>query len=122
MDHPARQYYNPRLTAAEERDLLRCNYLLLQAGQAALGLIGPDLLGIAVEPRPGAVVLHFAVAAYSAELAEDLDDLVSELSVCLAGGPERDSEIIAAPHLGPPDPSWPGHRHAPLYLAKSPPR
>ena len=51
VDHPARQYFNPHLTAAEERTLLRRNYLLLTAGQAAPGLIGSGIFGIAVEPH-----------------------------------------------------------------------
>nr|WTB28166.1 hypothetical protein OG781_00020 [Streptomyces sp. NBC_00830]WTB35917.1 hypothetical protein OG781_46565 [Streptomyces sp. NBC_00830] len=119
MDHPARQYYNPQLTAAEERDLLRRNYLLLQAGQASLRLIGPDLLGIAVEPRPGAIVLHFAVAAVTAEVEEDLDDIVFELEVFLAGGPEQHSTITTELHIGHPYATWFSPRYAVLYLAKT---
>ncbi|KOV13324.1 hypothetical protein ADK60_29975 [Streptomyces sp. XY431] len=63
MHNPGRQYYRPNLTAAEERALLRRNYLVLMTGQATLGLIAEDMLGIAVEGRPDTVVLHFAVTA-----------------------------------------------------------
>lgn len=73
----------------EERVLLRRNYLLNQTGQAALGLIGPHLRGIAVEPRPDAIVLHFAITARTAEVEEDLDDIIFELEVFLGGGPEH---------------------------------
>ncbi|MFB8062509.1 hypothetical protein ACFC6U_40900 [Kitasatospora purpeofusca] len=59
MHNPGRQYYRPNLTAAEERALLRRNYLVLMTGQATLGLIAEDI-GIAVEGRPDIVVLHFA--------------------------------------------------------------
>ncbi|MFC7266733.1 MULTISPECIES: hypothetical protein [Streptomyces] len=118
MDHPAEQYYNPHLTAAEVHVLLRRNYLLLQAGQAALGLIGHDVLGIAVEPRPDAVVLHFAVAGRNAEVDEDLDDIAFELEAFLGGGPEQRSEIITEVYVGPPDSTWSGRPHALLYLAK----
>jgi len=118
VDHPGRQYYNPHLTAAEERTLLRRNYLLLQTGQAALGLIGPDLLGIAVEPRPNAVVLHFAVAVRTTEVQEAIDDIIGELDAFLAGGPEQHSQIIAQIHIGQPDATWPGRSHALLHLAK----
>ncbi|WP_238014203.1 hypothetical protein KZZ52_11960 [Dactylosporangium sp. AC04546] len=96
MEHPAQQYYNPNLTGAEERALLRRNYLVLQTGQAALGLIGPDMLGIAVEAQPDAVVLHFAIAIRTAETEED----------------------ISLAHVGQPDDTWPGGPHALLYLAK----
>ncbi|MFB8201245.1 SigE family RNA polymerase sigma factor [Kitasatospora purpeofusca] len=59
MHNPGRQYYRPNLTAAEERALLRRNYLVLMTGQVTLGLIAEDI-GIAVEGRPDTVVLHFA--------------------------------------------------------------
>ncbi|WP_326790578.1 hypothetical protein [Streptomyces sp. NBC_00151] len=118
MDHPARQYYNPQLTADEERVLLRRNYLLNQTGQAALGLIGPHLRGIAVEPRPDAIVVHFAITARTAEVEEDLDDIIFELEVFLGGGPEQRSEITAEVHVGRTDATWPGRRHALLYVAK----
>ncbi|MFJ3882918.1 hypothetical protein ACIPW5_36380 [Streptomyces sp. NPDC090077] len=119
MDHPARQYYNPQITAAEERDLLRRNYLLIQTGQASLGLIGPYVLGIAVEPRPEEIVLHFAVAAHTAEVEEDLEDIVFELAVFLAGGPEQRSKITTELHVGHPPATWFSPRYAVLYRAKT---
>jgi hypothetical protein len=118
MDHPARQYYNPSLTAGEERTLLRRNYLLLQTGQAALGLIGPDMLAIAVEAQPDAIVLHFAVAAHTTEIGEDIDDIAFELEALLVGGPEHLSGITTRIHLGQPDNTWSGGSHALLYRAK----
>ncbi|WIX93235.1 hypothetical protein [Amycolatopsis sp. DG1A-15b] len=118
MDHPARQYYNPSLTASEERTLLRRNYLLLQTGQAALGLIGPDMLAIAVEAQPEAIVLHFAVAAHTTEIDEDINDIAFELDALLGGGPEQSSGITTQIHLGQPDNTWPGGAHALLYCAK----
>lgn len=118
MDHPARQYYNPRLTAADERILLRRNYLLLMAGQAALGLIGPDIVGVAVEPRPDAVALHFAVAKRTPEAEEDIQDIADDLAVYLGGGPDQRSRILTQIHVGRPDAGWPGYTHALLYIAK----
>ena len=87
MNHPAEQYYNLRL-GDEEKALLRRNYLLLMTGQAALGLIGPDVLGIALELRAQAVVLHVAALQETAELAEDIAEIVCELEAYLSGGPE----------------------------------
>ncbi|GLY83762.1 hypothetical protein Airi02_016910 [Actinoallomurus iriomotensis] len=118
MAHPAQQYYNPDLTEEEERALLRRNYLLLQAGQAALGLISADMLALAVEPRPDAVVIHVAVSRETPELAEDIDDIVSDLKAFLSGGPDQNSTITARVHLGPPDATWPGSTQALLYVAK----
>ena len=119
-EHPADRYYNPRLTAAQERTLLRTNYLLLQTAQAALGLIGPDILGIAVEPRPDAVVLHFAVTGRTPEIDEDLKDIADDLLAFLGGGPEQLTDILTQIHVGRPDMTWPGRAHALLYIAKRP--
>ncbi|MCX5409911.1 hypothetical protein OHA37_39490 [Streptomyces sp. NBC_00335] len=118
MDHPARRYYNPEITATEERDLLRRNYLLIQTLQASLGLIGPDVLAIAVEPRPEEVVLHFAVAELTAEVEEDVEDIVFELTVFLAGGPEQRSKITTELHVGDPHATWHSRRYAMLYRTK----
>ncbi|MER7756691.1 hypothetical protein [Kitasatospora sp. NPDC097643] len=120
MEHPAQQYYNPHLTAAEERALLRRNYLLLQTGQAALGLIGPGMLGIAVEARSGVIVIHFAIANRTAEIEEDIDDIIFDVEAFLSGGPEHHSQIASQVHVGQSDSTWPGRSHALLYLAKSP--
>jgi len=118
VDHPARQYYNPHLTPDEERALLRRNYLLLHAGQATLGLIGSNLLAIAVEPGPSAIVLHFAIAAHTTEVDEDIEDIFFQLDATLSGGPEEHSELKTQIHVGQPDDTWPGRSHALLYLAK----
>jgi hypothetical protein len=120
VDHPAQQYYNPHLTADEERTLLRRNYLLLMTGQAALGLIGPDIFGIAVEPRADAVGLHFAVADCTPEVGEDIQDIADDLEVFLGGGPDQRSRILTHIHVGRPDAAWPGRAHALLYIAKQP--
>ncbi|MFF3215511.1 hypothetical protein ACFYYB_33370 [Streptomyces sp. NPDC002886] len=88
------------------------------ASQAALGLIGPILPGIAVEPRPNAIVLHFAITARTAEVEEDIDDIVFELKAFLGGGPEQHSEITTEVHVGGTVATWPGRQHALLYLAK----
>lgn len=119
-DHPADRYYNPALTAAQERALLRRNYLLLQTAQAALGLIGPDILGIAVEPREDTVVLHFAVTERTPEVEEDIQDIADDLEAFLGGGPEQLSEILTQIQIGRPDTAWPGRAHALLYIAKRP--
>jgi hypothetical protein len=118
MAHPAQQYYNPDLTEDEERTLLRRNYLLLQTGQAALGLISADMLALAVEPRPDAVMSHAAVSRDTSELVEDLNNIVAELEAFLFGGPEQNSTVTTRVHLGPPDATWPGSAQALLYMAK----
>ncbi|MGX1809433.1 hypothetical protein ACWIGI_27250 [Nocardia sp. NPDC055321] len=118
MGHPGSQYYNPDLTPNEIDTLLRTNYLLLQVSQAALGLISSEIVGMAVEPRPGAVVIHVAARRETPALAEDLDDIVGDLEAFLSGGPEQNTVIITEVHLGWPDATWTGGSYAPFYIAK----
>ncbi|MGW3828897.1 hypothetical protein ACWEAF_43535 [Streptomyces sp. NPDC005071] len=120
MAHPAQKYYNPDLSDGEERALLRRNYLLLMTGQAALGLIGSDLLGLAVEPRQGEVVIHAAIRRETPEVLEELDDIAGDLDAFLQGGPEAESAITQRVHIGLPNATtWPGFTHALLYIAKT---
>lgn len=118
MEHPARRYYNPDLTDAEERALLRRNYLLLQTSQAARGLIGRQIVGVAVEPGVGEVVLHIAVRKHTTGVDEDVEEIAADLDALLQGGPEQTSIIVTRVHVGDPDQSWPGWDHAVLYAAK----
>jgi hypothetical protein len=121
MPHPAEQYYSPKLSLSEERALLRRNYLLLMTGQAALGLIGPEIRGIAVEARSDEVVLHIAVTSDTEALREDVKDITDDLDAYLAGGPERLTPISTQIHVGQADTTWPGRAHDLLYLAKTEP-
>ena len=118
MPHPAEQYYSPHLSLAEERALLRLHYLLLQTGQAALGLIGPDILGIAIEPRFDEAILHVSATAHTETLDEDVNDILDDLIALLASGPERLTRISTQIHVGAADLSWPGRSYPLLYLAK----
>ena len=88
------------------------------AGRAALGLIGPDLVGIAIEPNAGGIVLHIAALRSTAELADDIAEMVSIIEAYLAGGPEQDSTITTNLHIGQPDLSWAGRQHDLLFVAK----
>lgn len=100
------------------RALLRRNYLLLQTSQAARGLIGRQIVGVAVEAGAGEVVLHVAVREQTSEVDEDVEEIAAELDACLQGGPEQSSAIVTRVYVGEPDQSWPGRNHAVLYAAK----
>jgi hypothetical protein len=120
MPHPAELYYAPNLPPDEVQALLRRDQLLLRTCQASLGRVGKDVLGLSVEPRPGEIVLHAALARETPEVAEDLHDVVSELEILLMGGPDDRSDITVQIHVGPPCPTdWPGFDHAVLYIAKA---
>lgn len=89
-------------------------------GQAALGLIGSEVVGMAIEPRLGEVVIHVVVTRETPALAEDLEDIAFELAVFLADGPERDTLISTRVQLGGVDGMWHDHqRFAPFYIARS---
>ncbi|MGX1777338.1 hypothetical protein ACWIGW_34895 [Nocardia brasiliensis] len=118
MGYPGSQYYNLDLTPNEVDALLRRNYLLIQASQAALGLISREIFGMAVEPRPGEIVIHVAAAQKTPALAADLDDVVGDLYAFLAGGPEQNSVITTRVHLGRPDAAWHTGLYASFYIAK----
>ncbi|MFD6156533.1 hypothetical protein ACFWF7_18345 [Nocardia sp. NPDC060256] len=118
MAYPGSQYYNPDLTPDERDALLRRNYLLLAVSQAALGLLGREVVGMAVEPRPGEVVIHVAVTRETSALAEDLVEIVGDLEAFLSGGPEQGSVITTQVHLGWPDAVWHTGSYAPFYIAK----
>ncbi|MER7514593.1 hypothetical protein ABTX82_40730 [Streptomyces lavendulae] len=64
------------------------------------------------------IVLHFAVAALTAEVEEDLEDIVFELTLFLADGPEQRSNITTELHVGDPQATWFSSRYAVLYRAK----
>ncbi|SFK90094.1 hypothetical protein SAMN05192584_11019 [Streptomyces pini] len=119
MRHPAELYYAPSLPPDEVRALLRRDQLLLRTCQAALGRVGGDVLGLSVEPRPGEVVVHAAVARETPEAVQNLQEIVSELKMLLMGSPEGRSDITTEVHIGSPCPAlWPGYGHALVYVAK----
>lgn len=73
--------------------LLWQNYIHAQVAQASLGLIGPELLVLAVKFDEGSVSLHIVVSNRSEEVIEDIDDIRSELDVLLGGHIEIASNV-----------------------------
>ena len=90
-------------------------------GQAAVGLIGPEIRGIAIETSPDEVVLHIAATSDTEALREDSKDITDDLDAYLASGPEHLTSISTHIHVGQADNSWPGRAHDLLYLAKTEP-
>ena len=92
----------------------RENMLVLQAVQASLGLVSPDVLGISVKAELDKVVLHFAVSQQTDPVREDVSDIIFELDALLEGSELLESRI----YLGIPDDNWPGRTGRLIYLAK----
>lgn len=120
MAHPFSNYMNPDLGAEELAALVRRNFLVLQAVQAALGLVGPGILGLAVEPLPDEIVIHAAIEKNTPELSEDLNDIIDDLEALLAGGPDSDSRIRLQLHHGHPGQAWHNDSWASFYISKPP--
>ncbi|MFG1610866.1 hypothetical protein [Actinoplanes sp. NPDC049265] len=87
---------------------------MLDVVQAALGLISHEVRAISVRAESERITLYVAVRERSAQVEEDVDDLVFELSALQ----DRLTEIDASIHVGEPGNSWPGQHGRPVYLAK----
>ena len=96
------------------KPLDRENMLVIQAVQASLGLVSPDVLGISVEARHSQVILHFAVKRKTPDIGEDIDEIMFEFDALLEGSEILKSRI----YLGVPDKNWPGRVGRLIYLAK----
>ncbi|MBG0567087.1 hypothetical protein [Actinoplanes aureus] len=61
-----------------EASLAHENRVVLDLVQAALGLITREMRAISVRTEPGRIILYIAVHERSAQIQEDIDDLVFE--------------------------------------------
>ena len=97
-----------------EASSARENGVVLDVVQAALGLISHDMWAISVRVEPDRIILYVAVRARSAQVEEDVDDLVFELSALQ----DKLIDIDVLVHAGEPGTAWPGHLGRRVYLAK----
>jgi len=95
-------------------DLERENTVALRAMQALLGLVSGGIRGVSVELVADTVVLYVAVRQRTAELDEDLDDIVFKFDALLDELTSWEVKV----HDGPPDLNWPGRSKRLVYLAK----
>ena len=104
--------------------LLWQHYVHAQVGAASLGLIGEELLAIAVQIGEGSVTLHVVVSQRTDEVLEDIDDICFDLDVLLDGHTKITAEVSVGFDA---DSAW-RHRHGPdglqalgihaVYIAK----
>ncbi|MFV2104649.1 hypothetical protein [Micromonospora sp. LOL_024] len=97
-----------------ESALVRENRLVLNVVQAALGLISREMRAISVRLDSDRITLYVAVYERSAQVGEDVNDLVFELEA-LQDGPIAIESLI---YMGAPDVDWPGNSARRVYLAK----
>jgi hypothetical protein len=91
------------------------NDVVLATVQAMLGLVSPDVHGVAVEIDGDSVTLHLAVARADGEIREDINDMVGDLEGLL--WPER-VEVTPRVHVGSTNGAWEGRQHRVIFLAK----
>ncbi|GAA3249743.1 hypothetical protein ACFO1B_39615 [Dactylosporangium siamense] len=97
-----------------ETSLQHENRMVLDVVQAALGLIPKEMTAISIVVDHDLVILHFAVVERSAQVDEDIEDLVSDV-FALQDGPIN---IEARVFVGSPRGEWPGFSGRRVYLAK----
>lgn len=92
------------------------NQVLLEALQASQGLIGPSVLGLAIEAGYDLVVLHACVSFEHAEDLEDLKELAADLSDALESYTSPAPAVELRVQVGETDQSWSGYQQRRLYL------
>lgn len=97
-----------------EYHLERENRLVLDVVQAALGLISREVRAISVELDANRIILHVAVYEHSAQVEEDVEDLLFELDALQNGSIAIKSSIF----VGAPNADWPGNSGRRVYAAK----
>ncbi|WP_143193891.1 hypothetical protein [Micromonospora sp. CB01531] len=110
---------HPEITPEADGDLerIRRNETVLEAVQVSLGLIGPDVLGIAVESRSDGVTFHVALARRTAEADEDIEDMIADYEARTLGYVPSEFTIDAAVTVEDTGPQWRGRRWSVIYLA-----
>lgn len=102
---------------AEQRKLARENSIVLMALQASLGLVGPDVRGMAVEAGEDRVTFHVALTQRSARSDEDLDDLLFEFEALTWGMVRGGFALDTVVTVGDTGPAWSGHPWRRIFLA-----
>ncbi|MGW0806046.1 hypothetical protein [Nonomuraea sp. NPDC002799] len=96
-------------------DLEQENGIVLDAVQALLGLISPDVIAVAVGVEKGRVEMSFWVRRRTSELEEDIDEAVAELEALRSGeGPLIEPKV----HVGAPNPMMLRSYGRMIYWAK----
>jgi hypothetical protein len=91
------------------------NRVVLMVVQALLGLVSPVFRGVAVEIDGETVTVHFAVAALSEEITEDVQDVIGDVEGLL--WPEMPA-VRSQIFVGSAGPGWEGRQHRMVLLAK----
>ena len=91
------------------------NHVVQMVGQALLGLVSPEMRGVAVEIDGETVTVHFASTQLDGERQEDIDEVVAEVEGYL--WPDT-QDVRSRTFCGSSGPGWAGRQHRLVYLAK----
>jgi hypothetical protein len=102
---------------ADPAELEWTSYVVEQAVRASLGLIGPDVLGLAVEARKDGVTFHVALFRRSKRADDDIEDMVFEFDALTAGDMKGGIPWNVAITVGSFSPQWDGSQLRPIFVA-----
>jgi hypothetical protein len=88
---------------------------VLTTVQALLGMVPPELKGVALQFSGDDITIHLAVAVVYDSLEEDIDDIVSDMEGLLL--PESPT-ITTTVHVGSARTGWDGRKYRLVFLAK----
>jgi hypothetical protein len=91
-------------------------FVVVQALQASLGLIHPEMTALAVEAQPDAVVLHACIQGSTPELTEVFQDIIGDLKAALDPITDPVVPITVRTYIGDSGPEWPGYPFRRLYM------
>ncbi len=107
---------NPELSPQERAQLDRENVAVLMVGQALLGMISPNILGVAVDASdPLYLTIHFAIRELDDELQQDIDDISGDVYGWY--GQDID-EVFVKIAVGPLSDVWEGNGHRQVFRMK----
>lgn len=108
---------NPDLSRAEQDALERENFAVLMANQALIGNVTPEMKAVAILLEPETLRVRFAIEAESADVAEAIEDVTTDLDVYLshlADAPDLDVQVV----IGAVAPEWQARPWRMVYAAR----
>jgi hypothetical protein len=91
------------------------NGVVLTLGQALLGFVSAQLLGVAVECEGRKIIVHFAFSEMDGDVQDDVEDIIGEVEGQL--WPEEVT-VESCVYVGDTREGWPGRGHRLVFLAK----
>ncbi|MEU5788307.1 hypothetical protein ABZ754_11325 [Micromonospora purpureochromogenes] len=95
------------------------NHVVLGAVQASLGLIGPNVRGIAVEAQKDRVTFHVALTQRSPQAEDDIEDMIFDFEALSWGEVPGGLTVDTVITVGDTGPEWTGYQWRRIFIAHS---